>query len=116
MPHFSPGGIFYQDELVRRILLEYYSNTTDVLDGQKVKEKVWEISFLTELFKLLKRNCVVLPDMVTYHLDYREQPNYNWDEGKLVHASAVKAQELVAKYATYSVGAPVGSSAVLESA
>lgn len=100
VPHFSPGGVFYQDELVRKILLEYYETTTDVLDEKKVPNKVWEISFLTELFSLLGRKCIVLPDTVIYHLDYREPPNnLNWDEAKLVWTSAAKARELVSKYA-----------------
>lgn len=99
VPHFSPGGIFYQDSLIRSILLEYYATTTDVLDEKKTPNKVWEIAFLTELFSQLQRKCIVLPSTITYHLDYRERPsNLNWDEAKLKHTSAVKARELVAKY------------------
>src|SRR4051812_8131572 len=30
-PHYSPGGVFRQDALVRNILLEYYETTVDVL-------------------------------------------------------------------------------------
>ncbi len=98
--HFSPGGVFRQDPLVRKILLEYYATTVDVLDSKKANEKVWEISFLTELFNLLRRRCVVLPSTVTYHLDFRERPsNLNWDEGRLVRTSALKARELVEKFA-----------------
>src|SRR3979411_1530414 len=33
-PHYSPGGIFAQDEIVRNILLEYYDNNSDVLDAR----------------------------------------------------------------------------------
>src|SRR5215217_2338177 len=33
-PHYSPGGIIYQDPLVRRVLREYYQTTTDVLDAR----------------------------------------------------------------------------------
>src|SRR5579859_6708987 len=32
-PHYSPGGIFAQDEVVRNMLLEYYNNNSDVLDA-----------------------------------------------------------------------------------
>lgn len=110
VPHFSPGGIFFQDELVRKVLLEYYATTTDVLDEKKTNEKVWEISFLTELFTLLERKCVVLPDMVTYHLDYREAPNnLRWDEARLVRASSLKARELVKKHMAQIAGAPTGA-------
>src|SRR5204862_469912 len=49
-PHYSPGGILAQDELVRSILLEYYHNNTDVLDARGPRERVWELEFLTELF------------------------------------------------------------------
>src|ERR1700736_6637238 len=34
-PHYSPGGIFAQDEVVRNILLEYYDNHSDVLDARR---------------------------------------------------------------------------------
>jgi hypothetical protein len=34
-PHYSPGGVFHQDKLVRNILLEYYETTVDVLDKQR---------------------------------------------------------------------------------
>jgi hypothetical protein len=81
--------------------MEYYATTIDVLDEKKAgdNEKVWEISFLTEMFSLLERKCIVLPDMVTYHLDYRERPNnLNWDESRLVRTSALKARELVGKH------------------
>jgi hypothetical protein len=33
-PHYSPGGIFAQDPIVRAILLEYYANNSDVLDAR----------------------------------------------------------------------------------
>src|SRR6266571_9337066 len=42
-PHYSPGGIFFQDELVRRMLQEYYKTTVDVLDAKQAPEKVWEL-------------------------------------------------------------------------
>lgn len=114
IPHFSPGGVFYQDEIVRKVLLEYYDTTTDVLDEKKVPDKVWEISFLTELFSQLGRKCIVLPDTITFHLDYRERPNnLNWDEAKLVHRSSMKARELVNKYASVAGGEPVGTRKLL---
>ncbi|MBI4317794.1 MAG: glycosyltransferase family 2 protein [Chloroflexi bacterium] len=96
--HYSPGGMFYQDDVVRRILHEYYATTVDVLDEKKSRDKVWEIAFLTELFTLLGRRCIVQPENVTYHLDYRERLN-NWDldESRLVAASKAKAQEMVGK-------------------
>lgn len=105
VPHFSPGGVFYQDHIVRRILLEYYSTTVDVLDEKKSKEKVWEVAFLSELFKLLDRKSVVQNEHVTYHLDYRERPNnWDYDESRLVHASVLKARQLTAKFNPSSSG------------
>src|SRR3981081_458916 len=40
-PHYSPGGIFAQDEVVRNILLEYYNNNSDVLDARGPRERAW---------------------------------------------------------------------------
>ncbi|MCL5961642.1 MAG: hypothetical protein M1358_20415 [Chloroflexi bacterium] len=99
VPHFSPGGIFCQDAVVRKILLEYYSSTVDILDEKKSKEKVWEVAFLSELFSLLGRECLVQSDHVAYHLDYRERPNnWDWDESRLVNNSVLKARELLSKF------------------
>ncbi len=96
IPHFSPGGLFYQDDLVRRILLEYYATTVDVLDEKRVRDKVWEIAFLSEVFSLLGRRCIVQPDNIPYPLDYHEPiSSWNWDESRLVAASVAKARELV---------------------
>src|SRR5215211_3953512 len=33
-PHYSPGGILAQDDVVRSIMLEYYAATSDVLDAR----------------------------------------------------------------------------------
>ena len=49
-PHYSPGGVFGQDDIVRNILLEYYNTNADVLDVKGPRERVWELEFLTELF------------------------------------------------------------------
>jgi hypothetical protein len=97
-PHYSPGGVFHQDKLVRNILLEYYDTTVDVLDKQRSSNKVWEIAFLTELFPLLGRETHVQHDNVIYHLDYHERPNWELLEEDLVRRSRRKAEELVAKY------------------
>src|SRR5260370_40972886 len=69
-PHYSPGGIFAQDDVVRNILLEYYDNNTDGLDARGPRERVWELEFLTELFPALGRTTEVQHDTVSYHLDY----------------------------------------------
>jgi hypothetical protein len=96
---FSPGGVFRQDELVRKILMDYYAHTVDVLDAKKASERVWEIPFLTEMFGLLGRKRIVLPDTVTYHLDFREGPNnVKWDETRLTRSSIAKAREMVEKH------------------
>ena len=96
--HYSPGGVFRQDKLVRNILLEYYETTVDVLDKQRSRSKVWEIAFLTELFPLLARDTHVQSDNVIYHLDYHERPNWDLLQEDLVRNSRRKAEELVAKY------------------
>lgn len=97
-PHYSPGGVFRQDKLVRNILLEYYDSTVDVLDKQRSGSKVWEIAFLTDLFPLLKRSITVQDDNVIYHLDYHERPNWDLRQESLVSNSLKKANELIAKY------------------
>lgn len=97
-PHYSPGGVFRQDKIVRNILLEYYETTVDVLDKQKVNNKLWEIAFLTELFPLLGRETHVQSSNIIYHLDYHERPNWELLQDDLVQASRRKAEELVAKY------------------
>ncbi|MDO8673562.1 MAG: glycosyltransferase family A protein [Dehalococcoidia bacterium] len=98
MTHYSPGGVFFQDQLVREVLLEYYSTTIDVLDKRKSADKVWEIAFLSQMFTQLGRKCIVQDDNVVYHLDYRERRNWRLLEGHLVSSSARKARELLAKH------------------
>lgn len=97
-PHYSPGGVFRQDKLVRNILLEYYETTVDVLDHERSQNKMWEIAFLTELFPLLGRSIHVQNENVIYHLDYHERPNWDLLQENLVRASRRKAEELIAKY------------------
>ncbi len=96
---FTPGTVFRQDALVRKILLDYYSNTTDVLDKQKGGERVWEIGFLTELFPLLGRPGYAQGDNVIYHLDYHERPNWDLMREDLLRTSRRKAHDLVLRYA-----------------
>ncbi len=95
---FSPGTVFRQDSVVRKILLDYYSSTTDVLDKQKANDKVWEIGFLTELFPMLGRPGYAQPDNVIYHLDYHERPNWELMREDLLKTSRRKAQDLVTRY------------------
>jgi glycosyltransferase involved in cell wall biosynthesis len=96
---FTPGTVFRQDAVVRKILLDYYSNTTDVLDKQKAGEKVWEIGFLTELFPLLGRPGYTQGNNVIYHLDYHERPNWDLMREDLLRTSRHKAEDLVRRYA-----------------
>lgn len=98
--HYAPGGVFFQDQLVRDVLLEYYSTTVDVIDKVKANEKVWEIAFLSRMFEQLGRKCVVQEDNIVYHLDYHERPNWGLMEPQLVSTSARKARDLLAKYAS----------------
>jgi hypothetical protein len=97
-PHYTPGGIFYQDALVRGVLLEYYQTTVDVLDAQRSDDKVWELAFLTELFPALGRACQVQVDNVSYHLDYHRGVRYDLMEQKLLWSSQRKVEELVLKH------------------
>jgi hypothetical protein len=97
--HYSPGGIFHQDEIVRAILSEYYRTTVDVLDTQKSPSKVWELAFLSELFPALGRACAVQQGNISYHLDYHRGTRWDLMEEKLLWASQQKVNELVAKHA-----------------
>jgi hypothetical protein len=111
-PHYSPGGIFYQDEIVRKILLEYYATTADVLDAKRVSHKVWELAFLTELFPALGRSCEVQKDNVSYHLDYHRGVRWDLMEEKLLRNSQRKVEELIEKYAGRKVSLSASSQAV----
>jgi hypothetical protein len=95
-PNYSPGGIIYQDPLVRGVLRDYYQTTTDVLDARGGTDRLWEKAFLSELFPALGRTSEVCADCLSYHLDYRERPvRYRIDEG-VVQASVTYAQTLAA--------------------
>lgn len=94
--HYSPGGLIYQDQTVRRVLQTYYDTTTDVLDARGSSERFWEKAFLSELFPALGRECAIRPDCVSYHLDYRERPvRYRVDD-EIVRASAAHARAVAA--------------------
>jgi len=95
-PHYSPGGIIYQDPLVRNVLREYYQNTTDVLDARGGPDRLWEKAFLSELFPALGRESEIRQDCLSYHLDYRERPvRYRIDDS-LVQASVSHARTVAA--------------------
>jgi hypothetical protein len=98
-PHYSPGGILAQDEIVRGILLEYYNNNTDVLDARGPRERVWELEFLTELFPALGRITEVQHDTVSYHLDYGGGTRWDLMEEALAATTRRELNRLVAKYA-----------------
>jgi hypothetical protein len=98
-PHYSPGGILAQDELVRNILLEYYNNNTDVLDARGPRERVWELEFLTELFPALGRVTEVQHETVSYHLDYGGSTRWDLMEEALLATTRRELHRLVAKYA-----------------
>jgi hypothetical protein len=95
-PHYSPGGLIYQDAMVRQVLREYYQTTTDVLDARGGPDRLWEKAFLSELFPALGRESEVRADCLSYHLDYRERPvRYRIDDG-IVQASVAHARERAA--------------------
>ncbi|MBV9169364.1 MAG: glycosyltransferase family 2 protein [Chloroflexi bacterium] len=98
-PHYSPGGIFAQDEIVRAILLEYYSNNSDVLDARGPRERVWELEFLTELFPALGRATEVQQDTVSYHLDYGGGTRWDLMEEALRATTRRELKRLIGKYA-----------------
>ena len=98
-PHYSPGGIFAQDEIVRSILLEYYNNNTDVLDARGPRERVWELEFLTELFPALGRVTEVQHETVSYHLDYGGGTRWDLMEEALLATTRRELHRLVAKHA-----------------
>jgi len=95
-PHYSPGGIIYQDPLVRRLLREYYATTTDVLDARGGQDRFWEKAFLSELFPALGRLSEVRPDCLSYHLDYRERPVRHRIDDSVVQATANHARTVAA--------------------
>jgi len=98
-PHYSPGGVLAQDEIVRGILLEYYNNNTDVLDARGPRERVWELEFLTELFPALGRVTEVQNDTVSYHLDYGGGTRWDLMEEALSATTRRELNRLVVKYA-----------------
>jgi hypothetical protein len=95
-PHYSPGGIIYQDPLVRRVLREYYQTTTDVLDARGGQDRLWEKAFLSELFPALGRASEVRQDCLSYHLDYRERPVRFRIDDSVVQASVAHARTMAA--------------------
>jgi hypothetical protein len=98
-PHYSPGGVFGQDEVVRNILVEYYNNNCDVLDAKGPRERVWELEFLTELFPALGRQTEVQHETVSYHLDYGGSTRWDLMEEALLATTRRELNRLVAKYA-----------------
>ena len=98
-PHYSPGGIFAQDECVRGILTEYYANNSDVLDARGPRERVWELEFLTELFPALGRVTEVQHETVSYHLDYGGSTRWDLMEEALLDTTRRELKRLVAKHA-----------------
>lgn len=98
-PHYSPGGVFGQDEIVRNILLEYYNTNCDVLDAKGPRERVWELEFLTELFPTLGRVTEVQHETVSYHLDYGGGTRWDLMEEALLATTRRELNRLVAKYA-----------------
>ena len=95
-PNYSPGGIIYQDNLVRRLLREYYETSTDVLDVRGGPERFWEKAFLSELFPALGRVSEVCADCLSYHLDYRERPVRHRMDDSIIGASAAHARAVAA--------------------
>jgi hypothetical protein len=98
-PHYSPGGVFGQEDIVRKILLEYYHTNADVLDARGPRERVWELELLTELFPALGRVTEVQHETVSYHLDYGGGTRWDLMEEALLATTRRELNRLVAKYA-----------------
>jgi hypothetical protein len=95
-PHYSPGGLIFQDGTVRSLLTDYYSTKSDVLDARPNGPQLWEKAFLSELFPALGRQCEVRADCLSYHLDYRERPvRYRIDD-TIISDSVTHAREAAA--------------------
>lgn len=94
IPLYTPGAIFFQDETVRSILLDYYSKGVDVLDRKRSSEKVWEPAFLSRLFPSLGRTSLIQSDNVVYHLDYKEPRNWDAYQEQVVARSESRARAL----------------------
>jgi hypothetical protein len=99
LPHYSPGGVFQQDHVVRSILLDYYASTSDVLDARGPRDRVWELAFLTELFPSLGRTTEVQRETVSYHLDYESGVRWELMEEKLLANTRRTLQALLQKHA-----------------
>lgn len=97
VPLYTPGAIFWQDETVRSILLDYYSHGVDVLDRKRSSEKVWEPAFLSRLFPTLGRSSQIQSDNVVYHLDYKEPRNWDAFQEQVVARSENRARELATR-------------------
>jgi hypothetical protein len=110
LPHYSPGGVFAQDSVIRSILVDYYTNTSDVLDPKGPRERVWELAFLTELFPALGRLTEIQKDTVSYHLDYGG--NMRWDlmEETLLNSTRRQLKVLLDRYAPRPEMTPAASS------
>jgi hypothetical protein len=93
-PHYSPGGLIWQDNTLRSILLDYYETSVDVLDAKGPSTRLWEKAFLSELFPSLGRESVVLEDCSSYHLDYKERPLSHSVDESVVNASVSRAREM----------------------
>ncbi len=99
LPHYSPGGIFRQDDVVRAILLDYYRTTSDVLDARGPRERVWELAFLTELFPTLGRTTELHAETVSYHLDYGGGMRWDLMEETLLNNTRRETRRLVERHA-----------------
>lgn len=108
---YTPGAVFYQDALLRDLLLAYYRTTTDVLDAQRTPEKVWEIAALSTLFELLGRPCIVQTHNTIYHLDYHERPDWHLVDERLIARSAASARALWERFRSRWQRAPDALSA-----
>src|SRR5579875_1385351 len=97
-PHYTPGGLIYQDATVRQLLLEYYGSTVDVLDARRARDKVWESVFLSELFPALGRPCETLADCLAYHLDYHQRAEWHPNEAALVAHTRDQLRALLARH------------------
>jgi hypothetical protein len=109
-PHYSPGGVFRQDDVLRAILRDYYAHYADVLDAKGPRQRVWELAFLTELFPELGKTTEVQQETVSYHLDYGGHTRWDLMEEALLNSTRAAMRKLIEQHAA-GVGSPVQDAA-----
>ena len=95
-PHYSPGGIIYQDPLVRRVLRSTTATRRTSWTRGAARIGSGRRRSSQSCSRRWARLSEVRQDCLSYHLDYRERPvRYRIDDG-IVQASVSHARALAA--------------------